>query len=411
MNPDSICSLALFSEFSCSFWQFRVQTVAIAMNPTVRCTDNTSPYAHTRTPDVITTFGSGHDLFVCLRSLFVLVMSLLNVPSTPVSFYFLTTYCLTDATYCLTFTTSENSCATPFCGGPSGHLAIRSQTQRREQTRGARHGRSEDQRAYHQAKESLRRARKKITNLFLIDSRLKNPIAIGKLMQDGPKSLASTWMIGGVDYAYVATWSERARYEKAWTTSLNSQGNTTAPIQSRADYPEALANLGKMRKEAAEAGYKFNPVIRPDLQIRQRLGQSRPNRNDRSAFMKHGSGWFYWPQYSTSWSSSSTSQWSSTGWQERCVLFFWCERFRLQATAPRTLCTRNSFSRGSGPSYRRKIESQSQCEANSVSFKRIVCHSRASCSVALVIARSSTFLSSTIPSLSTFAISRGPTTT
>ena len=29
----------------CSFWPFRVQTVATAMNATERCTENTSPYA------------------------------------------------------------------------------------------------------------------------------------------------------------------------------------------------------------------------------------------------------------------------------------------------------------------------------------------------------------------------------
>ena len=33
LNPDSICSLAHISDF-CSFWQFRVQTVATAMNAT-----------------------------------------------------------------------------------------------------------------------------------------------------------------------------------------------------------------------------------------------------------------------------------------------------------------------------------------------------------------------------------------
>ena len=46
LNPVSIRGLAHFSVF---FWQFRVQTVAPAMNATGVCTDNTSPYAHTRT--------------------------------------------------------------------------------------------------------------------------------------------------------------------------------------------------------------------------------------------------------------------------------------------------------------------------------------------------------------------------
>ena len=76
MNPDSICSLAYFSDF---FWQFRVQTVATAMNVTGGV--QTTPHrthtralflaAHARTPDVITRLAQGlDDLFVCLKSHF-----------------------------------------------------------------------------------------------------------------------------------------------------------------------------------------------------------------------------------------------------------------------------------------------------------------------------------------------------
>ena len=48
LNPDSICSLAHFSDFFVHSGSFCDQTVATAMNATERCTDNTSPYAHTR---------------------------------------------------------------------------------------------------------------------------------------------------------------------------------------------------------------------------------------------------------------------------------------------------------------------------------------------------------------------------
>ena len=49
--------------------------------------------------------------------------------------------------------------------------------------------------------------------------------------------------------------------------SLNSPGNTTAPVQSRADCPEALAKIREMNKEAIEAGYNIDPIIEPDRQI------------------------------------------------------------------------------------------------------------------------------------------------
>ena len=61
--------------------------------------------------------------------------------------------------------------------------------------------------------------------------------------------------------------------KKTDNLSSNSQGRNTAPSQSRADYPEAIAKLSEMKKEAVEAGYKCDPIIRRDLQIRQRQGQ------------------------------------------------------------------------------------------------------------------------------------------
>ena len=105
--------------------------------------------------------------------------------------------------------------------------------------------------------------------------------------------------LAGEDHLHFATWSEKSRYEKAWTTSLNSQGNTAAPLQSRADFPQALAKRRKMKKEAAEARHQFVPIIRPDLQIRKRQGQQFQRHNERStghamtgttqpAHIKHG---------------------------------------------------------------------------------------------------------------------------
>ena len=88
LNPDSICSLAHFSDFS--FWQFRVQTVATAMNATERV--QITPH-HTHTRALFLAARTTCDLHVWLKvltSLCVsgkvissLVMSLLNVPSTP----------------------------------------------------------------------------------------------------------------------------------------------------------------------------------------------------------------------------------------------------------------------------------------------------------------------------------------
>ena len=70
-------------------------------------------------------------------------------------------------------------------------------------------------------------------------------------------------------HSYIATWYQTTRYEKVRAISLNCQGNTTSPIQSRGDSPEALAKRFEMIKETAEAGYTFDPILGPDRQIWQ----------------------------------------------------------------------------------------------------------------------------------------------
>ena len=95
------------------------------------------------------------------------------------------------------------------------------------------------------------------------------------------------------------TWYERARYEKVWARNSNIQGHNAASIESGADNPEARAKIREMTEEAVEAEYKFDPLIRPDLQIRQRQGQQfqqhhesptghADNRYNRSVHIKHG---------------------------------------------------------------------------------------------------------------------------
>ena len=77
------------SQIFCSFWQFRVQTVATAVNATggVQITPLRTHAcarfltAHARTPDVITRLAQGLSMCLCVSNVISsLVMSLLNVP-------------------------------------------------------------------------------------------------------------------------------------------------------------------------------------------------------------------------------------------------------------------------------------------------------------------------------------------
>ena len=108
-----------------SFWQFRVQTVATAMNATEGCAANTSPNAHTRT---LSRCALHMWSYVWLKGLTILcvsgkvisslVLSLLHVPSAPFPLVF------SPSTTTPTPLTGirPNPCATPLWGGPSGHL-------------------------------------------------------------------------------------------------------------------------------------------------------------------------------------------------------------------------------------------------------------------------------------------------
>ena len=85
--------------------------------------------AHPRTPDVVTHLAPGiDDLFVCLKIIPSLVMSLLNVPSTPFPPIFsspATSLTTPAASPALPTGIRPNTCATPLGDGLPDHLAGR----------------------------------------------------------------------------------------------------------------------------------------------------------------------------------------------------------------------------------------------------------------------------------------------
>ena len=128
LSPDSMCSLSHFSDFLFFLAVSRPDS-GNCRERDGECTDNTSPYAHTRTLSRCAptharcdhTFGSmGFTICLCASKIISsLVMSLLNVPSTPLPPIF------SSPTASPTPLTGirVNPCATPLWGGPSGHLA------------------------------------------------------------------------------------------------------------------------------------------------------------------------------------------------------------------------------------------------------------------------------------------------
>ena len=145
---------------------------------------------------------------------------------------------------------------------------------------GARHGRSEDQRANHQAEDSSKKAHKKGFESILHHFRRVKSIEARRRTSNGLKSFASTETNSQKKTTHTLLLSqERQRYEKEWKLCLSSQG-LAGPNRSRADYPETLRKLRDVKREAAEAGHEFNPTSQADRHVRQHLGQQFQQQKD-----------------------------------------------------------------------------------------------------------------------------------
>ena len=186
---------------------------------------------------------------------------------------------------------------------------------------GARHGKSE-QREYHQAKQCLSKARKKIDSIFQCFQQCET-YKNSQMRRGWDEDLCKrSDRVAQEDHSYIATWEERQRYEKGWKLCWETQG-PVGPMQSRPDYPEAVRRFREIIREAEEVGYDINPAIRPRLQVRQRPGQQFQYSGKPDAWtVDPVTGWVWRSSSeSSSWTAwwrwpSPTSWWSSTDWKE-----------------------------------------------------------------------------------------------
>ena len=107
--------------------------------------------------------------------------------------------------------------------------------------RGARHGKTDDQREYHQVRVSLRKAKrnnfKAVPERFQKQDSRESQIAIG-WTEDTCKPLDQ---IANEDRSHTATKSERQRYENNWKLGLNAKGPISPMIKS-GDHLDAVKN-------------------------------------------------------------------------------------------------------------------------------------------------------------------------
>ena len=120
-------------------------------------------------------------------------------------------------------------------------------------SRGARHGKSEEQCAYHQAVQCLRKVKKNHFGSVLErvqTSRLLSRIANADTWTN------SYWM---EDKSCTATRRERQRYEKNWKLMIN------ALVNKRNDYLEAVRTMKGLRQQADQPKKSSDSAELPDL--------------------------------------------------------------------------------------------------------------------------------------------------
>ena len=105
---------------------------------------------------------------------------------------------------------------------------------------GARHGRSEEPRAYYQASQCVKKAHKEGFESTL------HPFQTCEIYRSSQMNIGCTEEfckhldeLAGEDHSYAAARQERERYEKVWKRSLNIQ-RLAGLMQSRADVPKAF---------------------------------------------------------------------------------------------------------------------------------------------------------------------------
>ena len=195
-------------------------------------------------------------------------------------------------------------------------------------SRGAKHGKSQEQHDHFKANESLRHAKQEQYSSILLrfqedELYLKAQIAIG-WTEEHCKYLDSLLL---EDKSYTATRRERVRYESNWTLGSNGQGPMPGPVKKREDYPQAVTRVQVMRQQAEKPGYPHIP--------HNRRFRRRPIEQWQKAEEKQKAEWKQWRwkawTSTPSWSSRTSS---STDWQGSST---WIVKklhvFRLQAMA------------------------------------------------------------------------------
>ena len=143
---------------------------------------------------------------------------------------------------------------------------------KKNHSRGAKHGNSQEQYDHFKANESTRHAKEKgydsILHRFQNDELYRNSqIAIGWTGEHCQYSDSLMF----IDFSYTATRKERQRHENNCTLGINGQGPKPGPMKKRTDYLQAVNKVLAVRKQVENP----NPYMLQNRRFRQRPIEER----------------------------------------------------------------------------------------------------------------------------------------
>ena len=166
-------------------------------------------------------------------------------------------------------------------------------------SRGAKHGRSQEQYEHFNANESTRHVRKKHFPSMTDRWHGVQSKRILKSPSDGPKNVANIWTRSCQLISRTQPQGMSVRDLRTILLSASMvKDRSLGPMKKRAEYQQAANKVLVLRRQVE----KPNPKIRKHLRFRQRPIEERERLEQQWKRWE----WFSWSQYS----SSSSTQWT-----------------------------------------------------------------------------------------------------
>ena len=200
---------------------------------------------------------------------------------------------------------------------------------KKNRSRGAKHGASERQKMYYQAKQMLQKAH----TFTMVRRRRIQKVIVSKRVERTPHN--GVRQIALEKHIYIASRTERIQNSEHWILTTNSERGTQQPLSQRPDFAQAKRECKRLHDELlARTQQEYRDVPRSQ-RMRQRKGQQFEGNEEHDFAVDPKTGWRFYRQsqgnlqtsasgsranLQTASSSSSTwdqKQWETSNWNSQ----------------------------------------------------------------------------------------------